>query len=62
MQPSLDRAQRHRDNLPGLEQAADGALTPAHVTFLSPFDNLFWAKGRDMEFWCFEQILEAFDA
>ena len=50
----------HRDDLPRLEQAADGALNPSHVTLLSPFDNLFWAKGRDMEFWSFEQVLEAY--
>ncbi len=50
----------HRDDLPRLEQAADGALVPNRVTFLSPFDNLFWAKGRDMQFWGFEQILEAY--
>ena len=50
----------HRDNLPLLEQAADDALQPARTTFLSPFDNLFWAKGRDMAFWNFRQVLEAY--
>lgn len=50
----------HRDTLPSLERAADGELAPTHVTFLSPFDNLFWAKGRDMQLWSFEQILEAY--
>ncbi|MCH7511012.1 MAG: winged helix DNA-binding domain-containing protein, partial [Chloroflexi bacterium] len=50
----------HRENLPRLEQAADGSLVPRHVTFLSPFDNLFWAKGRDVQFWGFEQVLEAY--
>jgi uncharacterized protein YcaQ len=50
----------HRDDLPGLEQAADGALARAHVTLLSPFDNLFWAKGRDRQFWSFDQVLEAY--
>ncbi len=50
----------HRDNLPLLERAADGDLTPRHTTFLSPFDSLFWAKDRDMRFWGFRQILEAY--
>ena len=50
----------HRDNLPRLEQAADGDLAPALVAFLSPFDNLFWAKGRDMQLWSFDQVLEAY--
>ncbi|MCL0029254.1 winged helix DNA-binding domain-containing protein, partial [Dehalococcoidia bacterium] len=50
----------HRDDLPRLERAADGSLVPNHVTFLSPFDNLFWAKRRAMQFWGFEQILEAY--
>ena len=50
----------HRDNLPLLERAADGDITPRHTTFLSPFDSLFWAQGRDMQFWGFRQTLEAY--
>ena len=50
----------HRDNLPLLERAADGELTPRHTTFLTPFDNLFWARDRDTRFWGFRQILEAY--
>ena len=50
----------HRDSLPLLEEAADGALSPKRTTFLSPFDSLFWAKGRDMQLWGFEQTLEAY--
>ncbi|NLH06447.1 MAG: winged helix-turn-helix domain-containing protein [Chloroflexi bacterium] len=50
----------HRDNLPLLEQAADGALRAERTTFLSPFDSLFWARGRDEQFWGFEQRLEAY--
>lgn len=50
----------HRDNLPLLEKAADGALRAQHTTFLSPFDNLFWAQRRDMLFWNFYQTLEAY--
>ena len=50
----------HQDDLPLLEKAADGALSPERTTFLSPFDSLFWAKGRDMQLWGFEQTLEAY--
>ncbi len=50
----------HRDNLPTLESAADGALQAARTTFLSPFDSLFWARGRDMHLWGFRQTLEAY--
>ncbi len=50
----------HRDNLPLLEQAADGALVAARTTFLSPFDTLFYASGRDEQFWGFRQRLEAY--
>jgi uncharacterized protein YcaQ len=50
----------HRNNLPLLEKAADGALMPRHTTFLSPFDSLFWAKDRDQDFWNFRQVLEAY--
>lgn len=50
----------HRDNLPFLEQAADGALKAERTTFLSPFDNLWWANRRDEQFWGFHQSLEAY--
>ena len=50
----------HRDNTPLLERAADGDLKPRRTTFLSPFDSLFWAKDRDMDFWKFRQILECY--
>ena len=50
----------HQDNLHEIERAADGEITPDHTTFLSPFDNLFWAKGRDEQFWGFRQILESY--
>jgi uncharacterized protein YcaQ len=49
-----------RENLPLLEQAADGTLGAERTTFLSPFDNLFWAKQRDMQLWNFQQTLEAY--
>jgi len=50
----------HRDNLSLLEQAADGALKAERTTFLSPFDNLWWANRRDEQFWGFHQSLEAY--
>ena len=50
----------HRANLPLLQRAAGGDIEPSRTTFLSPFDSLFWAKGRDMQFWGFQQILEAY--
>jgi len=50
----------HRDNLPVVQQAADGALHAGRTTFLSPFDSLFWAHGRDEQVWGFQQRLEAY--
>jgi uncharacterized protein YcaQ len=50
----------HRDNLPLLEQAADGLLKALRTTFLSPFDNLLWAVRRDEMFWGFHQSLECY--
>ncbi|NDJ78329.1 MAG: winged helix-turn-helix domain-containing protein [Chloroflexi bacterium] len=50
----------HRDNLPLLEQAADGAIQALRTTFLNPFDNLVWAKDRVEQLWGFRQTLEAY--
>jgi uncharacterized protein len=50
----------HRDNLALLEQAADGALQAGRTTFLSPFDSLFWAGGRDEQLWGFRKTIEAY--
>lgn len=50
----------HPDNLPLLEMAAEGEITPGRTTFLSPFDSLFWAKERDTSFWNFRQVLECY--
>jgi uncharacterized protein len=49
-----------RDNLDLLERIADGAIRAERTTFLSPFDNLFWAAGRDELLWGFDQRLEAY--
>lgn len=59
----------HHDNLPLLERAAAGDILPQQTTFLTPFDNLFWAKNRaklldrknrDLLLWDFLQTLEAY--
>jgi uncharacterized protein YcaQ len=50
----------HGDHLPLVKQAVDGALPAQRTTFLSPFDNLFWARGRDVLFWNFRHVLEAY--
>ncbi len=50
----------HRDNLELLQQAAEGSIKAERTTFLSPFDNLFWAPGRDEQLWGFRQRLEAY--
>lgn len=50
----------HRETLPQVEQAVDGAIRAGRTTFLSPFDSLFWASGRDEQVWGFRQKLEAY--
>ena len=50
----------HQESLPLLLKASDGLLNPSRTTFLSPFDNLFWARGRDIQIWNFRNILEAY--
>lgn len=50
----------HRDNLPLLEQAADGSLKAERTTFLSPFDSQWWAVRRDELLWGFRQTLECY--
>lgn len=50
----------HRDRLPDLQRALDGAIQPEHTTFLSFFDSLFWARGRDEALWNYRNVLEAY--
>jgi uncharacterized protein YcaQ len=50
----------HNEDREVLRKAADGELQAKRTTFLSPFDNLFWARGRDQEFWNFRNLLEAY--
>ena len=50
----------HKENATLLEMAADGEARASRTTFLTPFDSLFWAKGRDMDVWRFKQTLECY--
>ena len=50
----------HKDKLNLLESYHDGQNMPTRTTFLTPFDSLFWAKGRDLELFNFRQILECY--
>lgn len=50
----------HRDKLELLQQAAEAEIKAERTTFLSPFDNLWWAPGRDEQLWGFRQKLEAY--
>ena len=43
-----------------LEKVDMGEIRARRTTFLSPFDNLLWARGRDGEFWDFRALLEAY--
>ena len=51
----------HRDNLDTLERIADGEIQAQRTTFLSFFDSLFWCRGRDMLYWKYRNILEAYN-
>jgi hypothetical protein len=50
----------HKDNVSLMETAVEGSLVAERTTFLSPFDSLFYPRGRDEQFWGFRQILEAY--
>lgn len=50
----------HKDDLELLNRASDNDIDVSDTTFLSPFDNLFWARDRDLQFWGFQQVLEAY--
>jgi hypothetical protein len=56
----VERLIVQRENLPALEKAASGEIRAERTTFLNPFDNLWWAQGRDEAFWGFRQRLEAY--
>lgn len=50
----------HSDHIAALEQAQSGEIKAMRTTFLSFFDSLFWAKGRDEQLWGFRNHLEAY--
>ncbi len=50
----------HREDLPLLEQIQAGAHEPRQTLFLSPFDNLFWDRGRDEMLWDFFYRIEVY--
>ncbi len=50
----------HLASMDLLEKAASGEIKARRTTFLNPFDNLWWAQGRDEAFWGFRQRLEAY--
>ncbi len=51
----------HRDQFETLQQAADGMIKAERTTFLSFFDSLFWCRGRDMLYWKYRNLLEAYN-
>ena len=55
-----DAAFIHRDDLPLLEQARAGDQEPGLTVFLSPFDNLFWDRDRDLMLWDFFYRIEVY--
>lgn len=55
-----DAAYMHRDTLPLLEDIMAGKQEPRLTAFLSPFDNLFWDRGRDEMLWDFHYRIEVY--
>ena len=51
----------HRNQLETLQQASDGVIQARRTTFLSFFDSLFWCRGRDMQYWKYRNLLEAYN-
>jgi uncharacterized protein YcaQ len=51
----------YRDKLETLERVTDGEIQALRTTFLSFFDSLFWCRGRDMQFWGYRNLLEAYN-
>jgi uncharacterized protein YcaQ len=50
----------HRDQVENLQKVADGVIRAYRTTFLSFFDGLFWCRRRDMQFWGYQNLLEAY--
>ena len=50
----------HRERLKDLQRILDGDLKAERTSFLSPFDSLFWAQGRDLALWNFSKLIEMY--
>lgn len=50
----------HRNLVESLHQVADAEIQAQRTTFLSFFDSLFWCRGRDIKFWGYQNLLEAY--
>ena len=55
-----DRAYIHRDNLEIIQDVQNGLHEPQMTLFLSPFDNLFWDRDRDLALWDFHYRIEVY--
>ena len=55
-----DAAYIHRDNLTLLDAVAAGQHQPELTVFLSPFDNLFWDRQRDLALWDFHYRIQVY--
>ena len=55
-----DPAYIHREDLPRLEQIQASQPGPGLTVFLTPFDNLFWDRQRDLALWDFFYRIEVY--
>lgn len=55
-----DAAYIHRDDLGLLHEIREGLHEPQMTLFLSPFDNLFWDRDRDLALWDFHYRIEVY--